>query len=417
MSQTIDFPALSLVDTERSRATAPRPVEAQAAAAAPTSGRRWSDGAGTYAPADPNAPWSMSQQWPNLVAALSEQAVESSNLLLRALNYLVGAGRLRRAEAKALSDAMHQLRSTSLRAQQITRLAGGRIRQARERVDLAELVRHVVDERRSEITAAGATVGHDLQGVDVLLDPPVAISLLNSILDWGLSFSKDVRLMLAPSEFPGPAQLKVRVATPPPANSAHPGGVGWTVRPRGRRLNDGLHWMLLRQVAASSGLDVARSREDGAAILTIDFPKTFLSTDGVSCLDLTEGMDASAPLRDTWVLVIARDEKLRNEAADALRKMGIDAVAASDTRSAKLVIAESRPNVLVTAYDIPQEEINAFRQEVLGGEERCPLVEITRELPSFHLSGFDRFETPKVGREQLTAELPATVLFELVKIV
>ena len=59
----------------------------------------------------------------------------------------------------------------------------------------------------------------------------------------------------------------------------------------------------------------------------------------------------------------------------------------------------------------------AFRRDVLGGEERCPLVEITRELPSFHLNGFDRFETPKVGRDQLTAELPPTVLFELVKVV
>jgi hypothetical protein len=121
MSNSIETAGLSLVE--------PEPPQAAAAAGnaadkgGPKLGRRWSDGAGGFVPTDPNAPWSMSQQWPNLVAALSEQAVESSNLLLRALNYLVGAGRLRRAEAKALSDAMHQLRSTSLRAQQITRLA------------------------------------------------------------------------------------------------------------------------------------------------------------------------------------------------------------------------------------------------------------------------------------------------------
>jgi hypothetical protein len=117
------------------------------------------------------------------------------------------------------------------------------------------------------------------------------------------------------------------------------------------------------------------------------------------------------------VLVVARDDRLRTEAVDSLRKMGIDAVAAADTASARTVIGDSRPNVLVTAYDILPADIAAFRQDVLGGEDRCPLVEITRELPSFHLSGFDRFETPKVGREQLTAELPPTVLFELVKIV
>lgn len=424
MSNTIDFPELALVPPEANQKMPTTPASQQEAAdprnqtSNPKIGRRWSDGAGAYGPSDPNAPWSMAQQWPNLVAALSEQAVESSNLLLRALNYLVGAGRLRRSEAKALSDAMHQLRSTSLRAQQITRLAGGRIRQARERVDLAELVRHVMEERNSEIVAAGATVGSDLQSVDVLLDPPVAISLLNAILDWGLSFSKEIKIILLPSEWPGPAQLKVLVKTPPPAGGVHPGGVGWTVRPRGRRLNDGLHWMMLRQIAVSSSLEVTRSREDGAALLTIDFPKTFLSTEGMACLELTDSNDhGTEPMRDTWVLVIVRDDKLRTEAIDALRKMGIDAVAATDTAHARTVIGDTRPNVLVTAYDVPDADIAAFRHDVLGGEERCPLVEITQELPSFHLSGFDRFETPKVGREQVTAELPPTVLFELVKIV
>jgi hypothetical protein len=380
-------------------------------------GRRWSDGAGGFVTTDPNAPWAMSQQWPHLVAALSEQAVESSNLLLRALNYLVGAGRLRRSEAKALSDAMHQLRSTSLRAQQITRLAGGRIRQARERVDLSELVRHVLHDRASEVEAAGVTVSSELQPVDVLLDPPVAISLVNAILDWAMSFSKQIHVMLSPADIPGPAQLKVRVVTPAPAHAAQPTGVAWTARPRGRRLNDGLHWMLLRQIAASSSLELTRARADGAALLTIDFPQTFLSTEGMSCLELTGGGDSdAAPLRETWVLVVARDDRIRGEAIDALRKMGIDALAASDFAQAKATMRDTRPSVLVTAYDVPHDEIARFRHEVLGGEERCPLVEITRDLPSFHLSGFDRFETPKVGREQLTAELPPTVLFELVKV-
>ena len=420
-NNTLEFPGLSLVEPEAAAPAAATPVlptATPAAAGSGVTGRRWSDGAGTFAAVDPNAPWSMAQQWPNLVAALSEQAVESSNLLLRALNYLVGAGRLRRSEAKALSDAMHQLRGTSLRAQQITRLAGGRIRQARERVDLSELVRHVLDERSSEIEAGGAAVSSELQPVDVLLDPPVAISLINAILDWAMSFSKQLHFMLVPAEFPGPAQLKVRVTTPSPASAPLGSGVGWTVRPRGRRLNDGLHWMLLRQIASSSSLQVTRSRADGAAVLTIDFPKTFLSTEGISCLDLSESVDGQeAPLRETWVLVLARDPKLRTEALDALRKMGIEARGAGDAREAATVIADSRPNVLVSAYDMAADEVAAFRHELLGGEERCPMVEITRDLPSFHLSGFDRFETPKVGREQLMAELPPTVLFELVKVV
>lgn len=382
----------------------------------PKTGRRWSDGAGAHAPGDPDAAWSMSEQWPDLVAALSEQAVESSNLLLRALNYLVGAGRLRRSEAKALSDAMYQLRGTSLRAQQITRLAGGRIRQARERVELADVIRHVLEERADEFAAAGVAVTSQLQPVDVLLDPPVAISLLNSLLDWAASFGGQLHLVLLPAAFPGPAQLQLRVATPAPAAASHAQGTAWTAPPRRRRLNDGLHWMLLRQIAASSSLEVERSREDGAAVVRIEFPNTFLSTDGLACLELTTGTPGSAaPQRESWVLVLAREDSVRAGALEALRRMGIAAQAADGADQARMLSAAGAPGVLVAAWDVPREEVDASRQ-LAGGDERCPLVEITPDLPSFHLSGFDRFETPKVGRGQIAAELPPTVLFELVKI-
>lgn len=381
---------------------------------APTVGRRWSDGADGSAPADPNAPWTMGQQWPNLVASLSEQSVESSNLILRALNYLVGAGRLRRAEAKALSDAMHLLRGTSLRAQQITRLAGGRIRQARERVEMSDLIQRMLDERAGEFEAAGASVRAQLRPVDVLLDPPVAISLLNSVVDWGLTFSKEIVLQMAPTAAPGPARLRVRVTTPQRAAATQQRTGGWNVRPHGRRLNDGLHWMLMRQMAASAGLEVTRSGEEGVAILTIDFPRTFLNSEGVSCLELQEPVGTSH--RDAWVLVLAQDDHLRQQALDALRKMGIDAVAARDFAQARAAVAQSKPHVVVASYDIDMDALLDFRANVLGGEARCRLVEITRQLPAFNLSGVDHPETPKVGREQVMQELPPTVLFELVKI-
>jgi hypothetical protein len=387
---------------------------APAANAKPMTGRRWSDGADASAPADPNAAWSMAQQWPNLVASLSEQAVDSSNLILRALNYLVGAGRLRRAEAKALGDAMHMLRGTSLRAQQITRLAGGRIRQARERVEMSELIGRMLEERAGEFEAAGASVRAELRPIDVLLDPPVAISLLNSIVDWGLSFSKEIVVEMGSAGPNGPARLRARVTTPRRAPAAPQRMGGWNMRPHGRRLNDGLHWMLMRQMASSAGLDVTRTGEEGVAILTIDFPQTFLNTEGVSCLELQE-LPGSAR-RDAWVLVLAQDGLVRQQAVGALRKMGLDAVAASDFGEARSAVADSRPHVVVASYDIDMDALLDFRANVLGGEARCRLVQITKELPVFNLSGVDEFETPKVGREQVAQELPPTVLFELVKI-
>jgi hypothetical protein len=365
---------------------------------------------------DPNAPWSMSQHWPELVAALSEQAVDGSNLLLRALDYLVGAGRLRRNEAKALADAMYQLRDSSLRAQQITRLAGGRIRQARERVELMEVIRGVIEERETAFVAQGVQVSANLAPVDVLLDPPVAVSLLNAMLDWALSFSREIVITLQTPEWPAPARLQVRVATPrrnAPEVETPPGT--WGPRQRGRRLNDGLHWMLLRQMASSAGLDVVRTSAEGAAVVTVEFPKTFLSSDGLASVELLDTPAHAAGGHDSWVLVVSADKTLQKVAADSLRRTGIEAVGAPDLQKAAELVADQKPNVLIVGFDIGADELAAFRTLVIG-EARCPVVEITRDAPSFHINGFEGFETAKVGRDQMEQELPATVLFELVKI-
>jgi hypothetical protein len=384
--------------------------------------RRWSDGAApaSQSAADPQVPWSMAQHWPTLVATLSEQAVESSNLVLRALDFLVGAGRLRRAEAKALSDALYRLRDTSLRAQQITRLASGRVRLARDRVELAEVIQDLLDNRREEFNAAKADVQGVLNPVDVLLDPPVAVSLVNTVIDWGLSFSKQITLTLETPIWPAPARLLVRVATPPRATppASHPAEptAAWGTKPRGRRLNDGLHWMMLRQMATSANLSVVRSGVDGAAILTIEFPQTFLSSDGLSSVELFEDdSPAARSLLSAWVLVIAGDPALRSAALDALKHAGVGAKAAASIADARSTVTEEKPNALVVATEVMGPHFLSFMGEVMGPDDNCPVVEITERAPSFHTSGFGPLGIVKVGRNELRRELAPAVLFELAK--
>ncbi|GAC1600029.1 MAG: hypothetical protein NVS3B2_01880 [Ramlibacter sp.] len=382
--------------------------------------RRWSDGAqGATPSADASGAWSMEQHWPTLVATLSEQAVDSSNLVLRALDFMVGAGRMRRAEAKALSDALYRMRDASLRAQQITRLASGRIRQTRDRVELAELIRDQLDSRREEFEAANAIVQSSLSPVDVLLDPPVAVSLVNNVVDWGLSFSKQLTLTLETPVWPAPARLLVRVATPPRATPPGQPAGAWGTKERGRRLNDGLHWMLLRQMAASANLTVTRSGSEGAAMLTIEFPKTFLSAGGVSSVELfAEDSPGASSLLNAWVLVIAGDDRLRTTATDTLRHAGIGVKSVSSLAEARKLVAAGKPNALVIATAVTGSAgFSAFKAELTGEHGSCPVVEITERPPSFHQSGFQGYEVAKVGRDQMKKELGPAVLFELAKAV
>ncbi|RZJ19333.1 MAG: hypothetical protein EOO54_14995 [Haliea sp.] len=370
--------------------------------------RRWSDGGNLHLP-NPSAPWSMDGQWPSVVATLSEQAVESSNLVARALEFLVSAGRLRRAEAKVLSDTLERLKGTSLRAQQITRLASGRIRQAKDRVDLAEVVRAMLQERARELGATGASVKGVLNPVDVLLDPPVAVSLVNTLVDWALSFSKDIEISLQTPVYPAPAQLQVRIVTPPPSQPQ--------AGARTRRLDDGLHWILLRQIAAAAGLSVARAGGDGIALLTLGFPQTFQSADGVSTVELFDDLTmATGALQDSSVLVIARDPQLRQTALTALKSAGLPASGVNSAQEARRVISDGRFSVLVVAYDAHDKDFEALRAQLVGSNARCTVVHITAEPVSFHDGGFEDTETVRVAREAVAKELAPVIFFELAKL-
>ena len=97
------------------------------------------------------------------------------------------------------------------------------------------------------------------QPVDVLLDPPVAVSLVNNVHRLGPELQQaghadagDTGLARAGAAG-GPGRHARRAAG---AAAGGTTGTWGTKRPRGRRLNDGLHWMLLRQMAASADLTV-----------------------------------------------------------------------------------------------------------------------------------------------------------------
>ncbi len=375
--------------------------------------RRWSDGAGGPATADSAAPWTMSQQWPSLVATLSEQCVDSSNMLLNAIDFLAGSGRLRPVEAKTLNAVLYSLRETSLRAQQITRLSTGRVRHTSDRIDLAWIVRDVLAGREDDFRARKVSVSADLKPVDVLLAPPVAVTMINTVIDWALSFSKEVRFTLETPTWPEPARLVANVVTPRPAQRDTAQGAP---QPRGRRANDGLHWMLLRQMAASANLTVRRTGGNGQAVLTMEFPKTFNNAEGISSLELFEANDAGGrSLLDAWVLVVVEDPSLRAAALQCLKMTGISAKAAADVTDARLAVTGAPPDAIVVSTESMTPHFQAYRAELNTDGHRCPLVELTEQRPSFNASGFDGFEVAKVGRGQLGKELAPAVLFELAK--
>ncbi|CAA9385153.1 MAG: hypothetical protein AVDCRST_MAG51-80 [uncultured Ramlibacter sp.] len=363
-------------------------------------GRRWSDSLGPAE--DRKAQWAMSQQWPLVVTTLSD---ESADLLKVLDTYLERPGARDQASLEEVRLAMRRLQDTARRAQQITRLAGGRIRQEREEIDLGAIVESVLRERARDIHRAGATVRSELQVLPTGVDATVAFGVVDSLLDWLLSRGRELEVRIEAIAWPPTSRLVARAI-------GGTAGAGRPARSDRRRRHDGLRLALLRQLVASAGLEM---RMDEAADVTvcIEFPMAFDVRDGLAKFEIAAEVITPSPL--TWVLVVATDPQLLSNALDTLSTAGFEAKGACSPRQAWRLLEQGRPGGVVLSDDARGGAFDTLRAELLAPDGPRPLIEVTRLRPPRGMQAFRTPGIPSIAREDVARELAPTLLFQLTK--
>jgi hypothetical protein len=231
--------------------------------------RRWSDGPRyPWSPATDDA-WSVATHWPALVAVLCEQVADGSGELANEIDRLCTHGLLSQAQAQALRRSVHGMRTSGVALQQIVRLGAGQYNFSPDRLDLSEVARAAVRERQREVLACGGDLSCDLRRAEVWVDGAVAAGVLQAGLDWALGFSSRVRVKVEPGDGSEPARLVIRGALPGPRVRTPATGPR-----RNRRMNDNLHWVLLRQLASCAHLPISRSSTAATEAAVIEFPAT-----------------------------------------------------------------------------------------------------------------------------------------------
>jgi hypothetical protein len=190
--------------------------------------------------------WSLDDHWPELVGNLADQLTEGVSSMNNVADQLLAKGRISKIEHRALTVPAERIKQAGLNAQQILRFYSGRIRQSHEKVNMGGLVEGVLQERKAELGILGIALRRKLKPVEVLIDPTVAHTFVNAVLDWGLPFGTRIDLRMDLNNWPEHARLQMRVANDgvPPSSHAMP---------------DSLSWMLIRQIALVGG--ASRSSE------------------------------------------------------------------------------------------------------------------------------------------------------------
>jgi hypothetical protein len=229
--------------------------------------RRWSDGPQyPWSPATDDA-WSVATHWPALVAVLCEQVADGTNGLATEIERLCTHGLLSQEQAKTMRRDVQGMRASGLALQQILRLGAGVYNLSPDRLDLSDIARAAVRERQRDVIARGGDLGMDLRRAEVWVDGSVAAGLLQAGLDWALSFSNHVRVKVEPGDGTEPARLVIRGALSR-SRARQPA----TGNRRNRRMNDNLHWVLLRQLASCAHLPISRSSTAATEAAIVEFP-------------------------------------------------------------------------------------------------------------------------------------------------
>ena len=348
--------------------------------------------------------WSLEDHWSELVSALADQFTEGVSSLQNQADQLLAKGRINKLEHRALSIPAERIKLAGVSAQQIQRFYAGRIRQSHEKVDMAQLAEGVLQERKQELGVLGIALRRKFKPVEVLIDPTVAHTFINAVLDWGIPFGNRVDLRLDLNAWPQHARLQMRVANDgvPPSSAA---------------TSDSLSWMLIRQIALSAGgIEIERDQSAEGVSFMAMFTRTVQAVDGISAVDLSdEHSSMFKSLSGTYVLTISPSLQIRADVRDALREIGISSDSVVDFQQARDAVKSRMPNLIVVDSEIKDDDFVKFRDELLHEVFEFPFLEISPDDSSFDMSGFGEFSMAKVGRGNIREALGTAVMFELAK--
>lgn len=336
-------------------------------------------------------------RWRELVAQIGVEVAAPLTSALERVHALTRTGQIDRAGLRALRDEVERARASGMIGQQLARFASGRLRQSHERLQLAESLQAALAQRETELAARGLQLKPLLRPVDVIVDPALLSSLMNTLLDWALVHAQSgLELRIDAGAL---AQLSVRF-----------------VHGDAERL-DSLAWRLLQQTAWTMGLQIERSDAPAAVLLTIAFPRAVNhSLDGVTAIEFDHRASVQPhSLAGNHVLVAVARRDLAAEVCDTVRRMGLIVDVVGSIEEAAQFCHDGLPHALVFDSALRGEAFDRLRADVDGEAPEFVFIEIADEGNPFEISGFSASGMARVGRDAIDSALPSALMIELSK--
>lgn len=344
-----------------------------------------------------------------LLAQLGREVATPMACALERVNAFATSGRIDRAGLRVLRDQIECAHRVALSAQQISRVASGRVRQRSQRLNLTHMLRDALAQRGRETAARGIDLRQRLEPAEVIVDASLCAALLQALLDWSFEHARSrIEFGIDVTPWPERARLACRFAHIPPDELP--------AKPADPARLETVPWQLLRRLAHALGVELQRTDVDGSMLLTLEFPRAV--GDGLTLLDPGGcGNDAanSQPMVGRHVLVVAARRETRNVVRDALRPMGlmIDYVASID--EAREFCNGGLPHAIVYEAALAGEKFRDLRASWQREVPTLACIEIAEQGRDLEVRDLGGQRTAHIGRDTLASALPGALMFELAR--
>jgi hypothetical protein len=358
-------------------------------------------------PADEAAPPQAPSDYA-LVGQFGAELAEPINTMHNIVQEFNQSRHMSHSQMVRLVSAVEAALNVTRQSQQIARLAEGRLRQSHERIRLDELLHQTLSELSPALKARGIEIHRNIKPVEIIIDPGLLSSLVESALTWGCSQGKRVVVSLGIKNWPEHGMLAIKASNPS-------GTRGAPVQA------DNLAWQLLVLTAQVMGVTLEREiTANGEAMLLMEFARTVKQLEGLTAVEMDASGDSSfhngtKPMAGMRILLISNDSMVRGEVDEAGRRLGLMVDKVASVEQAERYVKLGMPHLIIIDERLNDDSFGRLQNDITSTDPNLGFIEIADESNTFEISSWMNDSMTRVSRDVMRAQLPSVLTLELAR--
>jgi hypothetical protein len=343
-----------------------------------------------------------------LVGQFGAELAEPINTMHNIVQDFNQSRHMSHAQMVLLVSSVEAALNVTRQSQQIARLAEGRLRQSHERIRLDELLHQTLSELSPALKARGIDIHRNIKPVEIIIDPGLLSSLVESALTWGCSQGKRVVVSLGIKNWPEHGMLAIKASNPPGTLSAPVQA-------------DTLAWQLLVLTAQVMGVTLEREiTANGEAMLLMEFARTVKQLEGLTAVEMDASGDSSfhngtKPMAGMRILLISNDSMVRGEVDEAGRLLGLMVDKVPSVEQAERYVKLGMPHLIIIDERLNDDSFGRLQNDITSTDPNLGFIEIADESNTFEISSWMSDSMTRVSRDVMRAQLPSVLTLELAR--